>query len=126
VVAAMERHLAMICQNHTDSCHPWHHGKARTTQTSWRRNDTAGSLPFRCGHRIPYLTPSPPSTPLVPPGHIQGTKRSPTDNLPATNADSHVPLPTTQPVNVVALAEDRLKDEGCDSELLTEERTSRG
>jgi len=66
-------------------------------------------------------TPSPPGKPPAPPSPLQGTRRSQTDNLPAANADSRVPLPKTQPVNLDALAEDSIHNEDFDPELLTDE-----
>jgi hypothetical protein len=62
-----------------------------------------------------------PGMPSAPPGPVQGNQRAQTDNLPTANADSPVPLSTTQPVNLDALAEDSLNDEDFDPEFLTDE-----
>jgi hypothetical protein len=69
---------------------------------------------------------SPPGRPTSPTGSIQATKSFQTDNLPAANADSCVPLSKTQPVNLDALAQDSLNDEDFNPELLTDEKTSCG
>ena len=62
----------------------------------------------------------------APPGPIQGTQTLQTDNLPAANADSCIPLPKNQSVNLDALADDSIIDKNFDPELLTDERTSCG
>jgi hypothetical protein len=74
----------------------------------------------------PHWTPSPPRTPPLPPGPTQGTLRSQTDNLPASNAYSRVSLPKTQAVNLDALAEVSVNDEQFDPFLLTYKRASCG
>jgi len=132
VMAGMERHRAMICQNHKDGCLPCQNGTSRNPQTRWRHKDTGAPPPVQPRHETsdptPSLpgTPSPPGTPPAPSGPIQGTHRLQTNNLPVANADSHVPLPKTQPINLDALAEDSLNNEDFDPELLTDERTSCG
>jgi hypothetical protein len=62
----------------------------------------------------------------APRGPIQGTQRSQTDNLPAPNADSYVPLPNTQHFNLDTLAKDSIHDKDFDPELLTDNRISCG
>jgi len=132
VKAAMERHPAMIHQNHMDGCLPSQNGTARNSQTGWRCTGMSTPAPVRRRHPTPDPTPSPPGrpsppgTPPAPPGSIQGTELSQTDNLPAANADSCVSPPKTQPVNLDALAEDSILDEDFHPELLTDERTSCG
>jgi len=126
VKAVMERHLAIIHHNHMDSFLPCQNGSAQNPQTLWRCKETGAPQPVRRGHPTPDLMPSPPGTPPAPPGPIQVTQRLQPDNLPAANADSCVPLPVTQPVNLDAFAEDSILDEDFDPELLTDERTSCG
>jgi len=132
VMAAMERHPAIIHQNHTDGCLPCQNGTARNPQTCWRRKGTGAQPPVRRRHLTADLTPSlpgtpsPPGTPPASPGPIPGSQRSQTDNLPAANADSRVSLPTTQLVHLDALAEDSILNEDFDPELLTDERTPCG
>jgi len=122
----MERHPAMIGQNHMDGCLPCQNGTVRNPQIRWRLKGTGAAPPVWCRHRMPDPMPSPPGTSPASLGPIRGTERSQNDNLPAANADPHVPLPKTQLPNLNALSEDSLNDEDCDPELLTDERTSCG
>jgi hypothetical protein len=62
----------------------------------------------------------PPATPCA----MQGTQFSKNNNLPAANADSRVPPPKTQPVDLNSLAEDSIQDENISPELQIVERTS--
>jgi len=122
----MERHQAMIRQNHMDCCLPSQHHKARNPQTCWRRSGLGAPPPVRRRDPTPDVTPSLSRMPPVPPGPIQGTQWSKTIDLPAADADSRVSLLKTQPVNLDALAEHSIPDEDSDPELLTDERTSCG
>jgi hypothetical protein len=62
------------------------------------------SPPVQHRHPTPDPTPSLSRMPPVPPAPIQGTQRLQTGKLPAANAESHIPLPTTQHVNLDAVA----------------------
>jgi len=121
VKAAMERQPAMIRQNYTDGCFPCHNGTPRDRQGCWRRKGTGAAPPVRRWHLTPDPTPSSPGIQPAPSGPINGTRRWRTDNLRDANADSHVPLPRTQPVNLDALAEDSILDEEFDPKLVTGE-----
>jgi hypothetical protein len=81
-------------------------------------------LPVRHRHPTPDLMPSPPRMPPATPCAMQGTQFSKNNNLPAANADSHVPPPKTQPVDPDSLAEDSIQDENFSPELQIVERTS--
>jgi len=132
----MERHSAMIQQNHTDGCLPFQNCPARKSQIWLRYKVTGDPTPAKCRQRIPcrtqylfgMLSPprylSPPSMPPASPGPIQSPQRSQFDKLPAANADSPVPLSQTQPVNLNALAADSLNNDHFDAELLPNKRIS--
>jgi len=43
--AAIPRHPAMLCQNHTPRCFPWQNGTAKNPQMHWRRKGTGAHPP---------------------------------------------------------------------------------
>jgi len=138
VNSAMESYPAVIRQNQWDGCLPRQDGIARNPHTRCKHKGMGAPPPVRRRHQTPNPPlstagtpsppgmPSPPGKPPAPPGPTQGTQISHTDNLPAANVDSRVSLPKTQGVSLDAFAEDSLKDDDSDPELLTEERASCG
>jgi hypothetical protein len=101
----MERHPAMIRQNHKDGCLPAQKGTVRNHLSPWRRTGTVAPPRVQQRHQtydpMPSLpgkpsppgepsvpeTPSMPSPPPVPPHPIQHTQRLQTDNSPTANPD---------------------------------------
>jgi hypothetical protein len=45
LMAEMEKHLAMICENQMDSCIPSHNGTAKKPRSRWRRKGPSASTP---------------------------------------------------------------------------------
>jgi len=69
----------------------------------------------------PPGTPSPPGKPPAPRSSIQSTHTLQRDTLLPTNTDSRVLCPKTHHGNFDELADNSLKDEDVDTELLTDE-----
>jgi hypothetical protein len=70
VKATIERHPAMLCQNHTASCLPCQNGTAINPQIRWRLKGSCASPSDRCRHLT--AVPMPPqhgmlSLPIMPP-----------------------------------------------------------
>jgi len=83
VNAAMERHPAMLCQNHMAGCPPCHNGTAYNPHTHWRRKGTGSPPPNRCRLPTPEPTPPLPKTAPTPTGITFGAQCSQIINLPA-------------------------------------------
>jgi len=98
VKAAIEIHLAMLRQSHTDSCLPGQHSTAKNPLTRWRRKDTGPPPPNRGRQRTSEatpplpVTPSLPGIPPAPPIINAGSQRSQILNLPARYVYSHTSL----------------------------------
>jgi len=127
VTAVMERNLAKLRENRTDSClvcqivqHriPWHavgaNAQLHPSPWDWLRQPT------------PELTPHPPRTPPVPPCDSQGAHSPEIDIAPTRSVYIHTHLRSDQFVNPDAYAEDRKRDKDCNPDLLTDEGTSTG
>jgi hypothetical protein len=72
VKAAIERHPAMLCQNHTPGYLPHQNSTPNHRQTHWRRKGTGASLPNLRTQHTPMPTPSPPRTPPALTGNTPG------------------------------------------------------
>jgi len=83
VKAAIQRHLAMLCQNQT-SCHlPCQNGTAQNPHTCWRRKGTGVPPTDRRRERNPEPTSPVPGTPPAPTGNTSGVQPTQIVNLPA-------------------------------------------
>jgi len=72
--AAIERHLAMVCEIQTDSCLTSQTGTAKIPQTHGRRKGTVAPLPRQ--------TPPLRGTPPAPSDESEGTQSSETEGVP--------------------------------------------
>ena len=124
--AAIERHPAMLRQNHMNGCVPCQTGTKSITQTSWRR--TGMGTPPPDGHSQPTPEPKPPlpRIPPVSPGDNARAQSSQSDNLPPGYVYSHRPLPSAQFSNLDAYAQDSQHDTDCIPDMLTDEGTYTG
>jgi len=120
VKAAMERHSAMLHQNHTNRCLHCPNAAATNLQTQWTHKWTGAPPPDR--HRQPTLE----STPSLPPSDNEGGQRSKINNLPPGYVYSHTPLPSTQFFNLVAYAQDSQPNTDYNPDMLTDKGTSTG
>jgi len=120
--AVIERHPAMLYQNHMAGCLPCLNGTATNLQTHWRRKGTGAPPPDR--HREP--TPSLPKMSPVPTGENSGAQHSLIVNLLAGYAYSHTYLPCAEFSTLDASAQDSQHDTDFDPDMLTDERTSTG
>jgi len=121
VTAVMERHPAMLRENHTDSCLPCQNGTAPNPQTRCRRNGTGAPPPERLGQPTPQPTTHPPETPLPPPGNNEASHISEMEGVPPRSVYIHTPTPSAQFFNLDAYAKDRKCDKDFNPDLLTDE-----
>jgi len=116
VKPAIERHPAMLRQNHTDGCCSWHNRTVKYPQTRPRRNGTGASPPGWCRQPTPEPMPSlpdmPPLTrmPPAPPGYNAGAQRSQIIILPAVYIYSHKYLLWAECFTLDAYAQDSQHD----------------
>jgi len=100
--AAIERHMAMLCQNQTDGCLSWENGTAKNPQTRWRQKGTGASTPERCRQTTPEpMPPLPqmppqPAMPAAPPCNKAGAPHSQIVNVLAGYVYSHSSLPCAE------------------------------
>jgi hypothetical protein len=117
VKATMERHPAMVYQNHTAGCLPCQNGTAKNPQTRWRRKGTAAPPPEPAAP-LPGR-PSPPGTPPAPPGDTEGHESYEIEGMPSRCVYMHSPLPNTQFFNHNAFAKDSKRDKDFIPDLLS-------
>jgi len=72
VKAAIQRHPAMLCQNHTSGCLPCQNGTAKNPQTRWTGKAIGAPPPARRRERIPESSLPQPGTPPAPTGNTSG------------------------------------------------------
>jgi len=130
VKSAIERHLAMLHQNHMPGCLPWQNGTARNPQTHWRCNGTGVPPPIRRRQQTPEPTTEP--TPHVPEttpawtGTTSSAQFLEIINLPARYAHSHTSLPCAQAFTLHKSAPDSKHDTNFDSDMLPDDGISSG
>jgi len=136
--AAIERHLAMLCQNHTLGCLASLNGTAKNPQTRWRHNGTVAPPSKRLTQQTPEPTPEPtpdltpeltPSLPGMPPTSTGNNSRArPLEivNLPAGYAYSHTSVFCAESFTLDISAQDSEHKPDYDPDMLPEEGTSTG
>jgi hypothetical protein len=126
VKTAIERHLAMPCQNHIAHCLPCHNGTAENPVTLLRRNGTG--VPSLNRHRQPSPDPMPPlpGTPSAATGNTSGVQCSHIVNLPARYSYLHISLRCAECFTLNASAQDSQNDTDFDPEMLTNEGIATG
>jgi len=110
VKTGVQRHPAMLHQNHTSRCLPNQNSTARNPQTHRRRTGIGAPPPNWRSQLTPELRPHLPSTPPAPTGNNSGTQCSHIVNLPARYACSHTSLPCAEFFNLDASAQDSQHD----------------
>jgi len=123
---AIERHPAMLHQNHTAGCLPCQNGVANNLQKQCWRKGTSAPAPDQWGwpsrERIPPLPWMPPT-----PTHNNSTAQcSQIVDLLARYAYSHTSLPCAELFSLNASAQDCLHNTAFDPDMLTDEGTSTG
>ena len=130
VKAVIERHPAILCQNHMARCLPCPNGTAKNPQTRWRHKGTGVPPPIRYRQPTQEPTPEPtPGLPRIPPattGNISGAQSSQIINLPARYEHLYTSLPCAESFSRNASAQDCQNDIDFDSDMLTEEETATG
>jgi len=124
--AAIDRHPAMLRQNHTDRWLPGQPGTTKNLQTRWRRKATGAPPPDRHRQPIPEPTEPLPAMPPVPPGANESAHISHSHNLPPGYVYSHASLPSTQFSNPDAYAQDSQHDNDYNPDMLTDDVPSTG
>jgi len=102
VKAVIERHPAMGYKDHTDGCLRCQYGTAIHPKTRRRRKGTSAPPPEPAAP-LPR-TPSPPRTPLAPPGDTDETECYEIDGMPSRCVYIHSLHPNTQFFNHNACA----------------------
>jgi len=126
VKAAIEWHLALVYENHTDGCLLCKNGTAMNPWTCWRRWGMSASPQVRRKQPKQELRPPPPGTPPAPPGEYNGPQSSIIANFPTGYAYKHTALPRAQFFNSDTDAEDSEHDQDVVSDLRNIEGTSTG
>jgi len=126
VMAAIERHPAMLCQNHPDRCLPCQNGTTKNPQTCWTHKPTGAPAPDWCRQPTPEPTPPLPGTPPTPPGNTAGAQNSQILNLPAGSVYTHTFPACPELFTPDEYAQDSQHDTDSDPDLLTDEATSTG
>jgi len=125
----MERHPAMVCQNHTAGCLPCQNGTVKNPETGWRLKGPGIAPPTRCRQTpvpTPEITPPLPGTPPAATPNSSGAYCLENINLPAGYAYSHTSLPWAQSYILVASAQDSQEDIDIDPDMLTDKGTATG
>ena len=116
--AAIQRHLAMLCQNQTFGCLPCQNGSAKNPQTRCRRKGTNAPPPARRGERIPEPTAPPPGTLPASTGNTSGAQPASIINLPAGYTYSHTAVRSAEYFEDDQVTE---HDTDFDTDMLTDE-----
>jgi hypothetical protein len=120
VKTAIERHTAMLRQNHTFKYLPCYIGPTKNPHTSGRCNSTGAPPPKR--RRQPTAEPAPPTIA----GNNCRRQRSQIVNLPAGYLYFYTALTCAEYFNVPASAQDNQHDKDFDPDTLTDEEISTG
>jgi len=134
VNAAMERHPAMLRQNHPPGCLFCQNCTANNLQTRWRHKGTGTSTPNRRRQQTPEptLEPTPHTTPPLPgtlptsTGINSGAQSLKIINLPATYAYSRISLSCTESFTLDISARDSEHNTDFDPDLSPDVGTSTG
>jgi len=124
--AEIERHPAMLRQNHMDGCLPCQIGTSKNQRTCWRRKGTVAPPPDRHRQLIPKPTLPLPGMLPVPPTENQGAQSSQIDNFLPRYVYSHAPLPSARFFNLYAYAQDNQHDKDFNPDMLTDDGISTG
>ena len=116
VKAAIERHLAIVCENQTNGCLPNHNGTAKHPQTRWRPKGT-GAPPSR-------WAPPPPATLPVLPDHSETTQRSEIEGVPPGYVYIHPALLSARCFNLDTYTKNCMRVKDSIPDLLTDEGPS--
>jgi hypothetical protein len=96
VKVAMQRHPAMLSQNHMSSSLSCQTGTARNLQTHCRRKRTGAPPPDRCRQRTLEPTPPVPGMPPAQTFNTSGAQHFQIVNLPAGDTFSNTALPRAE------------------------------
>jgi len=117
MMAAKQRHSAMLRQNQSSGCLACQNGTEKHPQRRWRRKGTGAPPPNRHGEPTPDPTTSLPGTPPAPTGNTSSVQPSQIVNLLAGYTYSHTALPREEFFD----DEDTEHDTDFDPDMLTDE-----
>jgi len=126
VKAVIDRHPAMLWQNHTAGCLSCQNGAAKNPQIHWRCKGSGAPTPDRRTQQTPQPTPSAPGTPLTPTRNNSIAEGASIVNLAAGYAYSHISYPGAASFTLDASAQDSQHDTDFDPHMLSDEGTSTG
>ena len=126
VKTAIERHPAMLHQNHTAGCIPCQNGTAKNPPTHCRRKAIGAPRSDPRRQPTPEPTPPLPETHPTPTGNNSGAEGSYIVHLPAGYMYSHTSPPCAGFFTPDASAQDSQHDTDFDPDMLTDEGTSTG
>jgi hypothetical protein len=89
----IQRHPAMLRQNHTSGCLPCQNGTTKNPQSCWRLRGTGAPPPDQCREPTPEPTPLLPGMPPAPTGNTSRAQCSQIVNLQVGYSDSHRAVP---------------------------------
>jgi len=124
--AAMEWHPAMLRENQTDGCLPFHTGTAQNPQTPWRHKGTRAPPQVLVRQPTPEPMRHLPGIPPVSPAHNEGAHTSEIEALPPWYVYIHTSFPSAQFFNLDAYAKDPKHNKDINPDLLTDKGTSTG
>ena len=123
---AMERHPAMLHQNHTDECLLCQHSTAKNPQTFWMCKGTCAPPLDIHGQPTPDPMGPLPSMPPMSPGHNERVQSFQANNLSLGYLYTHTPYPSAQFVNRDACAQNSHHGKDFNHDMLTNEGASTG
>jgi len=134
VKAVIERHPAMLRQNHTPRCLPCPNGTAKIPQTYWTCKGTCAPPPDQRRQQTPEPTPEAtpeptpplPGTPPTSTGNTSGAQRLELINVAAGHAYLHTSLPCTESFTLNISAQNSKHDIDFDPDVLPDEEISTG
>ena len=124
--AAVERHPAMLRQDHTAGCLPCENVTTTSPQIRWTHDDTGAPSPNRRRQPTQQRTPPLSGMPTAPTGITSEAQRSQIDNFPAGYVYSHTSHTCAEFLKVDAYAQDSQYDADFNPDMLTDEGISTG
>jgi len=124
--AAIERHLAILCQNHPTPWLPCQNGTTKFPHTCWRHKETCAPPPDWSGHPTSEPTTPLPGLPPAPTRNNFGAQSFQIVNLPAGYAYSYTFSRWVECVTLNESSQQSLHDTDVDSDMLIDEDTSTG
>jgi hypothetical protein len=124
VKVVIERHLAMLRQNHMPRCLPGPNGTVKSLQTRWRCKGTGAPWPNWRRQQTPEPMPSLSRKPAASTSNTSGAPSLEIVYVPAGYAYSDTSLPCAELFTLVTYAQDSEHNTEFDPDMLPDEGTS--